>query len=217
VRWPTGYLAGVPTKLGRRARQLSKGDEKEQKLLVVGERLLGASRFESTSVADIANLAGLSRPTFYFYFASKQALLASIIRVALAGIANELALALRDEGLPPGRRLAAAITAAADTWWEHRAVMNAAAGLATAAPELYDETLAMIAGVNSLCVELLLSHGTVPESHDRAAAEQLIATLALLNERTFSHAMREAKSRDDIRPYERTLVTIWERALGLPR
>jgi hypothetical protein len=57
---------------------------------------------------------------------------------------------------------------------------------------------------------------TAPERHDRAAAEALVATLALLNERAFSHALTTAKQRADLIPVQQRLLDIWQRALGLP-
>ena len=61
-----------------------------------------------------------------------------------------------------------------------------------------------------------MAHGSVPERNDRAAAERLIATLALMNERALSHAFATARRREDLVEVQERLLVIWQRALGLP-
>jgi AcrR family transcriptional regulator len=202
--------------LKRRSRVLQKGDDRERRLMETAEELLAEGAFDETPVGELAARAGLSRPTFYFYFASKEALLASVIDVTHEEIAARLRLALQDEQLDPTQRLAAAITAAGDAWWQHRAAMSAAMRLAGSVPELDERLQQAMSGVNALCTDLLIAHGTVPESRDRRAAEALIATLALLNQRTFAAATRSARRRADLGPHEQRLLTIWVRTLGLP-
>jgi TetR/AcrR family transcriptional regulator, ethionamide resistance regulator len=202
--------------LRRRSRPLQKGDERERRLMETAELLLGEGSFDDTPVAALAERAGLSRPTFYFYFASKEALLASVIDVTHAEIATRISAALLAEGDAPAHRLEAAIGAAADAWWKHRAVMSAAMRLAGSVAELDERLQQSMRDADALCVELLISHGSVPESRDRRAAEALIATLALLNQRAFADASRRARRRADLRPCEQRLLTIWMRALGLP-
>ena len=202
--------------LKRRSRPLQKGDDRERQLMQTAEELLAEGVFDETSVAALALRAGLSRPTFYFYFASKEALLASVIDEAHEQIAACLGVALLDHSRGPCERLAMAIAAAGDAWWRHRGVMSAAMRLAGSMPELDHRMQAAMADVNQLCTELLMQHGSVPERHDRRAAQALIATLALLNQRTFADAARSARRRGDMRPHEARLLTIWTRTLGLP-
>ena len=54
------------------------GDDREQAILVTAERLLEERPFTEISVDDLAKGAGISRPTFYFYFASKDAVLLAL-------------------------------------------------------------------------------------------------------------------------------------------
>ena len=62
---------------GRRSTRPS-GDDREQAILATAERLLEERAFADISVDDLAKGAGLSRPTFYFYFKSKEAVLLSL-------------------------------------------------------------------------------------------------------------------------------------------
>jgi AcrR family transcriptional regulator len=201
--------------LRRRLTQQPKGDSRERQLLAAAQRLMEQDAFERASVLELAAAAGVSRPTFYFYFESKDALLASVIDATQSQIAAGLDAALRAPG-PPVQRLAAAIAAAADAWWEHRAAMSAAIALAARMPTLEARMTTAMDGINAQCTELFLTHGTAPESGDRTAAEALVATLALLNERAFSHALTTANDRADLIPLQQRLLVIWQRTLGLP-
>src|SRR6266545_1725964 len=71
----------APSTRGRRARGFS-GDDRERAILATAERLLGERPLSAISVDQLAKGAGISRPTFYFYFTSKeQVLLALFDRV----------------------------------------------------------------------------------------------------------------------------------------
>ncbi|MEV1146890.1 TetR/AcrR family transcriptional regulator [Micromonospora sp. NPDC049799] len=75
---PTRTAAGNPTPRGRRAAR-SAGDEREQAILATAERLLEQRAFTDISIDDLARGAGISRPTFYFYFPSKDAVLLTLL------------------------------------------------------------------------------------------------------------------------------------------
>ena len=62
---------------GRRATRPS-GDDRELAILETAERLLKDRSLAEISVDDLAKGAGISRPTFYFYFASKDAVLLTL-------------------------------------------------------------------------------------------------------------------------------------------
>ena len=56
-------------------RPARKGDLKEQAILATCERLLGEKPLGEIGVDELAAGAGISRPSFYFYFESKNAVL----------------------------------------------------------------------------------------------------------------------------------------------
>lgn len=68
---------------GRRSTRPS-GDDREAAILSTARRLLEHRKFADISVDDMAKGAGLSRPTFYFYFPSKEAVLLSLINPLIA-------------------------------------------------------------------------------------------------------------------------------------
>ncbi|MER7894397.1 TetR/AcrR family transcriptional regulator [Micromonospora sp. NPDC094482] len=70
--------AAAATPRGRRAAR-SAGDHRELAILATAERLLERRAFADISIDDLARGAGISRPTFYFYFASKDAVLLTLL------------------------------------------------------------------------------------------------------------------------------------------
>ncbi|MGN9779642.1 TetR/AcrR family transcriptional regulator [Micromonospora sp. H33] len=63
---------------GRRTAR-SSGDDRESAILATAERLLDERPFADISIDDLARGAGISRPTFYFYFPSKDAVLLTLL------------------------------------------------------------------------------------------------------------------------------------------
>ncbi|MGC0416441.1 TetR/AcrR family transcriptional regulator [Embleya sp. AB8] len=113
----------------RRGRRESRpsGDDREQAILATAERLLGERSLAEISIDDLARGAGISRPTFYFYFAAKEAVLLALIDRVIAeadagspGTPDGLAL-------DPVGHWRAAIDAFFATFRAHRAVTLAAA------------------------------------------------------------------------------------------
>ncbi|WP_265446264.1 TetR/AcrR family transcriptional regulator [Flexivirga meconopsidis] len=63
---------------GRRSPRMS-GDEREAAILATTEKLLESVPFTDISIDDLASGAGISRPTFYFYFGSKDDVLLALL------------------------------------------------------------------------------------------------------------------------------------------
>ena len=79
-----------------------KGDEKRQEMLAVAERLFCLKGYEATSVQDILNVLHASKGGFYHHFASKEAVLDTLLyqRAARALEQTELALAEETRDMP---------------------------------------------------------------------------------------------------------------------
>src|SRR5215218_9356543 len=111
---------------GRRAARAS-GDDRERAILETAERLFQTRPLSEISVEDLASGAGISRPTFYFYFPSKDAVLLTLIdRLVEAGTASrEEALAKLAKEPRAGWRMA--LQASFEAFGSRRAVILAAA------------------------------------------------------------------------------------------
>ena len=116
---------GVPER-GRRARRPS-GEDRERAILATAERLLEERSVGDISVDDLARGAGISRPTFYFYFPSKEAVVLSLLdRVAEEARARRgQALELAGDSVPDLWR--EGVVTILDTFRAHRALMLAVA------------------------------------------------------------------------------------------
>ncbi|WP_433079727.1 TetR family transcriptional regulator [Dactylosporangium sp. CA-052675] len=89
--------------------------ELRERVLNALRELLDTRTFDSLSVAEVITAAGVSRASFYFYFPSKQAALAELVRRAV-GAGHEaaepwLSSAASSTGSPPGPVDAAALGA----------------------------------------------------------------------------------------------------------
>ena len=94
---------------GRRSARPS-GDDREQAILATAERLLEERSLADISVDDLAKGAGISRPTFYFYFPSKEAVLLTLLEPVIVEADSELDGAV-DHVLPTDLRRAPGATA----------------------------------------------------------------------------------------------------------
>jgi AcrR family transcriptional regulator len=117
---------------GRRPARPS-GDDREAAILATAERLLGERGLSDISVDDLARGAGISRPTFYFYFRSKDAVLLTLLDrvVAEADAASAAAFGTASAQPPrePRERWRAMIDAYHATFRTHRSVVLAATEL----------------------------------------------------------------------------------------
>lgn len=193
----------------------TRGDLREQQLLAAARRHIDEGRFDSVSIAELAAAAQVTRPTFYFYFESKQDLLIRLLQEALDEIAQRLVTELSAEQGTPASLLQRAISQTVDAWWTHRDIMREALALAPSVPTLADAIDRAIAPANERSVELLLTYGTVPEAASREQAAQLVSVLVAMNERAIDQAIRTAPNRSALHPLEEQLVTVWTRAFGL--
>jgi AcrR family transcriptional regulator len=98
----------------------------ELAILDATEQLLAERRFDELTVADILSAADVSRATFYFYFESKYAVLADLVRRAVA-VGHEAAqpwLGHAADG-PPVKEIRSGIADGARLWAGKAPVLRA--------------------------------------------------------------------------------------------
>ena len=110
---------------GRRGVRPS-GDDRELAILQTLERLLKDRPLAAISVDDLAKGAGISRPTFYFYFPSKDAVLLTLLDriIAEADERADVALGPMDTAVDPAG-VWRAINALFESFGSHRSVLLA--------------------------------------------------------------------------------------------
>lgn len=102
-----------------------KGDDRERAILDTAEDLLELEGFERMTVEAIAAGAGLSRGSLYFYFGSRQDMLAGLVARTMATVSSGAAAAT-GTGLPPGQVVRRALESTEASWREDGRVMQAA-------------------------------------------------------------------------------------------
>lgn len=197
---------------GRRTPRAS-GDERERAILATAERLLEERPLGEISVEDLAKGAGISRPTFYFYFPSKDAVLLTLVdrMVEEAAGSREEALARLVE--EPRAALRQGLQSYFETFGSRRAVTLAAAELRPTnaeARELWAEVMeGWVADVSAI-VEAERARGAAPPG---PPARELATALVQMNERAqFATFAGEAPSLEEDRAMD-VLVEIWMRAI----
>jgi len=192
---------------GRRSARPS-GDDRELAILTTAERLLEQRPLADISVDDLAKGAGLSRPTFYFYFPSKDAVMLTLFErvIVEADSALESMVANPPADLRALWRIG--INAFVETFGSHRAVSLAAESARTNKDlrELWSRFMQKWVGHIATLIEAERSRGAAPVT---LPAHELSAALNLLNEKVILTSF--AGERPSV-PRERlleTLVHIW--------
>ncbi|OBG77181.1 TetR family transcriptional regulator [Mycobacterium sp. E1214] len=185
-------MSDVPTQTryahASRARRSSAhaGDDREQAILATAERLLQERPLADFSVDDLAKGAGISRPTFYFYFRSKNAVLLSL----LDQMNTKAQTALRSWGAIPADDPAAAWRARIESFFEvsgaHRAVAVAGASATATNPEVRQLWAALMQKWTyhtTVAIKAERGRGVAPAT---VPAEDLSVALNMLSERVMA-------------------------------
>jgi TetR/AcrR family transcriptional regulator, ethionamide resistance regulator len=203
---------------GRRATRAS-GDDRERAILETAERLLEERPLSEISVDDLAKGAGISRPTFYFYFPSKDAVVLTIIDRLVADAAGSREEALGTlAGGDPRAGLRKALEDLYGAFRSRRAVAMAAAELRTTnseARDLWSQVMEGWVSDATAVIEAERARGAAPPGQP---AREVAIALVQMNERVqYATFAGESPSLEDDRVLD-VLVDIWLRAIyGTPQ
>jgi TetR/AcrR family transcriptional regulator, ethionamide resistance regulator len=166
---------------GRRAARVS-AQEREAAILATAERLLEDRSPQEISVDDLARGAGISRPTFYFYFSSKEAVFLTLIDrlVAQAEPGGELIERIHED---PPTRWREGLQIFFDIFGAHRAVVRAGAELRAVnaeARQLWSEVMEGWVAQAAGAIDAERARGAAPPGVD---SRQLAIALVSMNER----------------------------------
>lgn len=168
---------------GRRTPRAT-GDDRERAILATLERLLGERSLGEISVDDLARGAGISRPSFYFYFPSKEAVLLSLLDRMVEQARARQGDVLERIADDPAARLREGLAAFHKTFGEHRAVTLAAAEARITNAEvraLWDEVMESWVSEATEAIEAERARGAAPPG---LPARQLATVLIQMNERS---------------------------------
>lgn len=195
-----------------RNRPARRGDERELALLSTAERLLNEGVFELTPLAEIAKLSGVSRSGFYFYFASKDALLSALIVRTLDRLGDALPAVQFARDSDPVKALGSALHGAADLWHEHRAVLMAATESGGGKPDVFERIVQAQRGLITLTASLLRRGSQVGTDREARALAEMLTWMA---ERNFYVLSRKRPSKRALHAMADRLLAVWILAAGL--
>ena len=185
------------------------GDDREQAILATAERLLQERPLADFSVDDLAKGAGISRPTFYFYFRSKNAVLLSL----LDQMNSKAQAALRALDVVSSGDPEAIWRARIESFFEvsgsHRAVAVAGAAAKATNPEvrqLWSALMSKWISYTTIAIKAERGRGAAP---DTIPATELSVALNMLSERMMAATFT---AEDQAIPEDRvidTLLHIW--------
>jgi AcrR family transcriptional regulator len=196
---------------GRRTKRTS-GEDRERDILATAERLLAERPLSDISIDDLARGAGLSRPTFYFYFESKEAVILALLdRVAEeARIVREAALAPAT-AVPEIWKLG--VGSILDTFTEHRSLALAVTQMAPgseAIRQLWGRILEAFIEDTALGIASEEVRGRALPGID---PRSLAVVLVLLTERTFVSSVAEMEPNLPADEALDVVLRIWSRAI----
>ncbi len=193
---------------GRRAARPS-GDERQQAILDTASRLIQQRSFADISVDDLAKGAGISRPTFYFYFASKEAVLLSLmdplIKRADTGFDNAV------DTLPaePQKAIRRGIEIFFSSFGSHPATARAGVEAVHSVPEfraVWAGLMQKWIGLTAALIDAERQRGAAPET---LPALDLATSLNLMNEKMMMAALAEDRPSVEHDRVVDTLTHIW--------
>ena len=167
---------------GRRAARPS-GDDRELAILETLERLLEDRSFADISVDDLAKGAGISRPTFYFYFASKDAVLKTLFERVISEADATFDSRTEDYATDPARAWRDGIYAFFEPLRAHVGVALAGVTATATNAEIRDLWSAFMQkwiDRTAAVITVERARGAAP---DTVPAQDLAAALNLMNER----------------------------------
>lgn len=198
---------------GRRRTPRVSGEERERAILDALDRLLRQRPLHDLSVDDLAAGAGISRPTFYFYFASREAALLALLTSRAGEIVSDAPMPLEELDRDPRAGWRAAIEDSWLAWTANRHLVAAATEARTSDPA--------VAALWTGLLEAFVTHTVTAIEHERARgaapdgppARALAVALNRMNERLFETTLGADEPTLPDEDVVDTLTEVWLRAV----
>ncbi|MGK5740117.1 TetR/AcrR family transcriptional regulator [Micromonospora sp. URMC 103] len=190
--------------------------ELRERILDALRELLRERTFDTLSVAEIIAAAGISRASFYFYFAGKQAALAELVRRAVSA-GHEAAQPWVQATAGPRETLRAGVDAGAGLWLANAPVLRAIVESWASDPQLRELWLAQMATFTEAAITRIeadrRADPAVAARLEGVDVPALAASLTWTGERLYYLAASGVPPFDDRTVLVETLTHLWVSAL----
>ena len=190
------------------------GDVKEAALLAVARELVQEGEFQATPIGRIAERAGVSRQGFYFYYQSKDELLAQLVTETLYEGQPWRETVYDGEGGDSAEALRHLFAATVVMWRQNREVLGAAVDVAPRSAAVLAQWRAAVDETADFLVDLVISSTRFESLRDPEQARRMMVTLIWMIERNCYMHVVHGSDESDAELGER-LGDIGVRALGL--
>lgn len=193
---------------GRRTARPS-GDDREAAILETAQQLLETKKFADISVDDLAKGAGISRPTFYFYFPSKEAVLLSLIDPLIKRADTGFDKAMDSMPTDPRSAVRRGIEIFFSSFGSHPATVRAGTEALNNVPEFRTFWSGLMQKWIALTAALITAERERGAAPDTIPAMDLATSLNLMNERTMMATLSAEQPSVDYDQVVDTLTHIW--------
>ena len=196
----------------RRASRIS-GDERQSAILASAEHLLTQRSLDDISIEDIAGGAGISRPSFYFYYSTKDDVLLALLDRVIAEVEHRVAALPRDFASDPVAAWSRSLAVFVEVFAAHRSVSTAALVARARNAEVHDlwsRSMETWADYATEVIQAERARGAAPAGIE---ARDLAIALNLMNERVLSAAFTGEKPTIDHDSALDVLSEIWMRSI----
>ncbi len=193
---------------GRRAPRPS-GDDRELAILDTAIRLLDERQEHEISVDDLAKGAGISRPTFYFYFPSKDAVLITLLERVITEVDAAWDRLVVNPPQSRNEFWRAGIALFFESFGAHKEMSRAGYAVRARVPEAYDMwATAMQRWIDRTAdsIEAARERGTAPVT---LPAIEIATALNLMNERVMVASFADDRPAVPADHVVDTLVHVW--------
>ena len=193
---------------GRRAPRPS-GDDRELAILDTAIRLLDERQEHEISVDDLAKGAGISRPTFYFYFPSKDAVLMTLLERVISEVDAAWDRLVVNPPQSRNEFWRAGIALFFESFGAHKEMSRAGYAVRARVPEAYDMwATAMQRWIDRTAgsIEAARARGMAPVT---LPAMEIATALNLMNERVMVASFADDRPAVPADHVVDTLVHIW--------
>jgi AcrR family transcriptional regulator len=197
-----------------RRRTARKGDQTEQAILDTAEQLLSERPLASIGIDELAAGAGISRPSFYFYFASREAVLRTLAERITDELYRSSEAWLRRSDESPEDAVRRTLEGNLALWRQHGAILRATLHARETDPELrrlWDAVSRRFIDATATQLERERAAGlAAPAPPD---VRSLSAVLIGMNQSAFHEASLRRRSARADRELVDTLSAVWLRTV----